>query len=46
MDLIIGRVFSQREVNRISNCVWETLKCISVSLEAEDNDFDNDVLHS
>jgi hypothetical protein len=45
MDLIIGRVLFQREVNRISNYVWETMSCIGASLKAKDDDFDNDLFY-
>jgi hypothetical protein len=39
-------VFSQRKVDRIRKNVWETIKCIGSSLEAEDDDFDNDLSYT
>ncbi len=46
MDPIIGMMLSQREVNHISNYVWETMKCIGASLEAKDDDSNNDLLYT
>jgi hypothetical protein len=46
MDPITGMMFSQREVNHISNYVWETMKRIGASLEAKDDDSDNDLLYT
>jgi hypothetical protein len=45
MNPITSRVLSQTEVNCISNCVWETIKRIGASLEAEDYDFNNDLFY-
>jgi hypothetical protein len=45
MDPITSKVLFQIEVNCISNCVWETVKCIGPSLEAEDDDSDNDLFY-
>jgi hypothetical protein len=46
MDLITSRALSQREVNHINNCVWETMKHIGVSLETKNNDFDNKTFYT
>lgn len=43
MDPIIDKVLSQKDVNRINNCVLETLKRIGASLEVEDDDSNNDL---
>jgi len=45
MDLITCKVLSQKKVNYISICVWETIKCIGASLEAKDDDFDNNLFY-
>jgi hypothetical protein len=45
MDPITSRVLSQIEVNCNSNCVWETITCIGASLEAKDDDFNNDLFY-
>jgi hypothetical protein len=45
MDLIIGQVLSQREVDCINKSVWEIVKCIGSSLEAEDDDSNNDFFY-
>jgi len=45
MDPIIGWMFFQREVDRISKSVWKTIKCIGSLLEAENDDFDNDFFY-
>lgn len=42
MDPITCKHLSQKEVDCINNHIWETIKCIGDSLEAEDDDFDND----
>jgi hypothetical protein len=46
MDPITSRALSQRDVNHINNCVWETTKHIGVSLEAKNNDFDNNMFYT
>jgi len=46
MDPITCMMLSQREVNHISNYVWETMKCIGASLEAKDDDSDNDLSYT
>jgi hypothetical protein len=46
MDTIIGRVLFQKEVNRSNNCVWETMKRISASLETKDDDSNNDLFYT
>lgn len=45
MDPITSRVLFQREVNCINNYVWETMSRIGASLEAEYDDFDNDLFY-
>jgi hypothetical protein len=46
MDLITSRALSQRQVNHINNCVWKTVKHIGVSMEAKDDDFDNNMFYT
>jgi hypothetical protein len=46
MDLITNRHLFQKEVDHISNHIWEIVKCIGDSLEVEDDDFENDIFYT
>jgi hypothetical protein len=46
MDPITCRHLSQKEVDYISDRIWENVKHISHSLEAKDDDFDNDLFYT
>lgn len=46
MDPITSRHLSQKEVDYINNRVWETIQCISDSLEVDDDDFKNNFFYS
>ncbi len=46
MDLIIGQVLSQKEVDCINKSVWKTVTCIGSSLEVEDDDSNNDIFYT
>jgi hypothetical protein len=37
---------TQRQKDQSEKNVWETVKCIATSLEAKDDDFDNDLFYT
>jgi hypothetical protein len=41
MDPITSKFFSHKEVDCISNCIWEIVKWIGDSLEAKDDESNN-----